>query len=92
MDINLGINRTINTRVMVFTPANEDQYGDIESTITEEFWEQDFGQVVALNVDEANFCQYWLSADIENEPDFHKACAWLLGRMEDLGATLSHLS
>lgn len=90
--MNLQITRTINTGVMFFTPDDEDQYDTIESTIIEEFGEQPFGQVVALNVDEAEFCQYWLSADIEDEVDFHKACAWLLGRMEGLGATLEHVS
>lgn len=56
--MNLQITRTINTGVMFFTPDDEDQYDTIESTIIEEFGEQPFGQVVALNVDEAEFCQY----------------------------------
>lgn len=88
----LKITRTISTGVMFFVPRDEDDYDVIENTIIEQFAEQDFAQIVALNVDSAEFCQYWLSADISNEADFHKACGWLLKRMEELGTTLDFVS
>ncbi|AFH21026.1 hypothetical protein CL97_gp142 [Cronobacter phage CR9] len=89
---NLKITRTISTGVMFFIPHNEDQYDEIENKIIEEFAEQDFAQVVALNVDGAEFCQYWLSADVTEEVEFNKACVWLLNRMEELDATLDFVS
>lgn len=89
---NLKITRTISTGVMFFIPHNEDQYDEIENKIIEEFAEQDFAQVVALNVDAAEFCQYWLSADVVDEVEFHKACVWLLNRMEELDTTLDFVS
>lgn len=91
-DINLKITRTISTGVMFFIPQNEDQYDEIESAIIAEFGEQDFSQVVCLNVDEGEFCQYWLSADVDDEEDFRTACNWVVGKMQDLGATLDYVS
>lgn len=88
----LKITRTISTGVMFFIPHNEDQYDEIENKIIEEFAEQDFAQAVALNVDAAEFCQYWLSADVTEEVEFNKACVWLLNRMEELDATLDFVS
>lgn len=85
----LKITRTISTGVMVFIPQNEDQYDEIESTIIAEFEDQDFSQVVNLNVDE---CQYWLSADVDYEAEFRIACAWVVGKMQDLGAPLDSVS
>lgn len=92
MSIDLRITRKISTGVMFFIPQNEDQYDEIESTIIAEFEDQDFAQVVNLNVDEGEFCQYWLSADVDDEAEFRIACNWIVGKMQDLGATLDYVS
>jgi|AGFT01.1.fsa_nt_gi hypothetical protein len=88
----LKITRTIQTGVMFFIPANEDQYDAIENHIMQKFPEQPFGNVVLLNVDDAEFCQYYLTADVENEVEFNQACIWLLAEMEKCGAVLDYVS
>lgn len=88
----LHITRTISTGVMFFIPQNEDQYDEIERTIIAEFEGQDFSQVVNLNVDDEVCCQYWLSADVDYEAEFRIACAWVVGKMQDLGAPLDYVS
>ncbi|QQG33432.1 hypothetical protein [Pectobacterium phage PcCB7V] len=92
IDLNLHITRTISTGVMFFIPQNEDQYEEIENTIIAEFKDQDFSQVVNLNVDDEVCCQYWLSADVDDEAEFRIACAWVVGKMQDLGAPLDSVS
>ncbi len=89
---NLKITRTIQTGVMFFTAADENQYDAIETHIMQKFPEQPFGNVVLLNVDDAEFCQYWLSADVENEVEFNQACVWLLAEMEKFDASLEYVS
>lgn len=89
---NLKITRTLQTGVMFFIPTNEDQYDAIETHILQQFPLQPFGDFVSLGVDEAEFCQYYLIADIENEGEFNQACVWLLAEMEKCGAVLEHVS
>lgn len=87
----LKITRTISTGVMFFVPHDEDRYDEIETTILNEFIDLDCGSV-ALHTDDAEFCQYYLTADIADEEEFHKVCQWLLKRMEELGTTLDFVS
>lgn len=89
--MNLKIKRTICTGVMFFVPDDEDRYDEIENTILNEFADLDCGSV-SLHTDVAEFCQYYLTADIEDEEEFHKVCQWLLKRMEELGTTLDFVS
>lgn len=86
--MNLKITRSLSTGIMVFVTQDDEQYDTIENTIIAEFDEQLFGRAVTLNVGEDEFCQYWLSADIEYEEDFLTACDWVVGKMQDLGADL----
>lgn len=88
----LKITRKIQTGVMFFIPADENHYDAIETHITQKFPEQPFGNAVLLNIDDAEFCQYWLSADLENEVEFNQACVWLLAEMEKYGAVLDYVS
>lgn len=87
----LKITRTISTGVMFFVPDDEDRYDEIETTILNEFVDFDCDSV-ALHADEAEFCQYYITADIEDEAQFNKVCQWLIKRMEELGATLESVS
>lgn len=88
----LKITRTINSGIMFFIPENEDEYDIVESQMVEEFAEQPFGNTVSFNVDSVEFFQYWVSADIDEEANFHDACQWVLSRMEEHGATLDYVS
>lgn len=90
--MDLKITRTISTGVMFFIPENEDQYDIVESKMIEEFAEQPFGNTVAFNVDDGEFFQYWLSADIEDEVDFFAAIDWVRARMKEHGATLDYVA
>lgn len=90
--MNLKITRTMQTGVMFFEIADEEQYDDIESSMIEEFSEQPFSDFVSFNVDDGEFFQYWLSADIVDEDHFNDACQWVLSRMEEHGATLESVS
>ncbi|QPI18198.1 hypothetical protein POP15_150 [Pectobacterium phage POP15] len=90
--MDLKINRTINSGVMFFIPENEDQYDTVESKMIQEFAEQPFGNIVAFNVDDGEFFQYWLSADIADEAWFHTACQWVIDRMKEHGATLDYVA
>lgn len=89
---NLKITRTIQTGIMVFEPKDEDQFPEIEAAVLQEFEEQDFSPYVSFSVDDSEFCRYRLSADIEDEIWFRKACEWLIFRMYQLNAPLEHVS
>lgn len=91
MSIDLRITRTISTGVMFFVPHDEDKYDEIETTILNEFIDFDCDSV-ALHADDAEFCQYYITANIEDEEQFNKVCQWLLKRMEELGATLDYVA
>lgn len=90
--MDLKINRTINSGVMFFIPENVASVQTVESKMIEEFAEQPFGNIVAFNVDDGEFFQYWLSADIADEAWFHTACQWVIDRMKEHGATLDYVS
>lgn len=90
----LKITRTIQTGTIIFQPLDREDgdYVYMEEEILRRFEEHPFRNLVSFEVDDAEFLNFKLSADVDDEVAFRTVAEWLLENMDELGAELDYIS
>lgn len=86
----LKITRTIQTGTIIFQPIDgeDGDYVYMEEEILRRFEDHPFHNLINFEVDDAEFLNFKLSADVDDEVAFRTVAEWLLENMTELGAEL----